>query len=338
MIWSFMHFFMLRKAGFSLTIALTDTAINNGLLVFIALLLITILQHYRPQKNRYLNLLVWCTVLSLTWRAIVGLSLGNLFEEILSDDGISYGQYLDASMIYRFNIAFLICCCASLLALFYFNHQEQMENEKRRQLSEQSIRDAELYKLRQQLQPHFLFNSLNSISALAGSQPDAARKMIQQLSDFLRGTIRKDELQSVTVQEELNHLSLYLDIEKVRFGHRLSTSVDIEENCKIMQIPPMVLQPIVENAIKFGLYDTTDPITITVNVYCKDELLHIEVTNPFDPGSSLHRQGTGFGVSSLQRRLYLLFARNDLVTTETRENLYTIIVKIPQHDKSNTGR
>jgi LytS/YehU family sensor histidine kinase len=172
---------------------------------------------------------------------------------------------------------------------------------------------------------------------LAGSQPDAARKMIQQLSDFLRGTIRKDELQSVSVDEELNHLSLYLDIEKVRFGHRLSTSVEIEEGCRSMQIPPMVLQPIVENAIKFGLYDTTEPITITVKVYCQDELLSIEVTNPFDPGSSLHRQGTGFGVSSLQRRLYLLFARNDLVTTETKEDLYTITVKIPQHDKSNTG-
>lgn len=321
-----------------MTIAASDTLINNGLLVAIALLLIIILQHYRPQKNRYLNLLVWCTVLSLTWRAIVGLSLGLLFRGSSASDGILYSDYLDASMIYRFNIAFLVCSCASLLALFYFNHQEQLENEKRRQLSEQSIREAELFNLRQQLQPHFLFNSLNSISALAGNQPEAARKMIQQLSDFLRGTIRKDELQSVSVEEELNHLSLYLDIEKVRFGHRLSTSVNIQEQCRSMQIPPMVLQPIVENAIKFGLYDTTEPITITVKVYCDEELLHIEVTNPYDPESSLHRQGTGFGVSSLQRRMYLLFGRHDLVITDTQSNLYTITVKIPQHDKSNTGR
>jgi uncharacterized membrane-anchored protein len=123
-----MQFFMLRKAGFSMTIAFTDTLINNGLLVLIALLLITILQHYRPQKNRYLNLLVWCTVLSLTWRAIVGLTLGNIFEDSLSADGTNYSDYLDASMVYRFNIAFLVCSCASLLALFYLNNQEKLEN------------------------------------------------------------------------------------------------------------------------------------------------------------------------------------------------------------------
>jgi two-component system LytT family sensor kinase len=87
-------------------------------------------------------------------------------------------------------------------------------------------------KLRQQLQPHFLFNSLNSISALAGSQPEKARHMIQQLSDFLRGTLKRDEQQSVTLEEELHHLQLYLDIEKVRFGSRLQTDIQVEEEVK----------------------------------------------------------------------------------------------------------
>ncbi|MGL1273916.1 histidine kinase, partial [Vibrio parahaemolyticus] len=84
-------------------------------------------------------------------------------------------------------------------------------------------------KLRQQLQPHFLFNSLNSISALIISQPEKARHMIQQLSDFLRGTLKKEEQQWNSLQEEMQYLQLYLDIEKVRFGHRLHTNIIMNE-------------------------------------------------------------------------------------------------------------
>ena len=118
-------------------------------------------------------------------------------------------------------------------------------------------KESELFKLRQQLQPHFLFNSLNSINALIGNRPDEARKMVQQLSDFLRGTIKKEETQWVTLQEEMQYLQLYLDIEKVRFGNRLSTAIEIGEDVSEMTLPALILQPIVENAIKFGLYDTT---------------------------------------------------------------------------------
>src|SRR5258708_40173562 len=105
-----------------------------------------------------------------------------------------------------------------------------------------------------------LFNSINSISAITGSKPEQARKMIQQLSDFLRGNLKKEEQQWVPLSEELQYLELYLDIEKVRFGHRLSTEISCEEGCLGLKLPPMLLQPIVENAIKFGLYDTTDAV------------------------------------------------------------------------------
>ncbi len=106
-----------------------------------------------------------------------------------------------------------------------------MRRKNKRKLNKEALqlrqlaKDAELYKLRQQLQPHFLFNSLNSISALVTSRPEQARKMIQQLSDFLRGTLKKEENQWITLEEELQHLELYLDIEKVRFGHRLHTEL-----------------------------------------------------------------------------------------------------------------
>src|SRR6185503_5375214 len=110
-----------------------------------------------------------------------------------------------------------------------------------------------------------------------------ARKMVQQLSDFLRGTIKKEEHQQVTLQEELQYLQLYLEIEKVRFGNRLATNIGIDESTFSMKLPALLLQPIVENAIKFGLYDTTGETLIRLSAGIKGNELLIRVENPFDP-------------------------------------------------------
>jgi two-component system, LytTR family, sensor kinase len=154
--------------------------------------------------------------------------------------------------------------------------------------------------------------------------------MVQQLSDFLRGTLKKEETQWVTLQEELQYLQLYLDIEKVRFGNRLATIIQVDESLKALKLPALLLQPIMENAIKFGLYDTTGEITIELKALSTDGNLLISVQNPFDPETSSPNKGTGFGLKSVQRRLYLLFARNDLLTTEIKENYFITHVKIPQ--------
>jgi two-component system LytT family sensor kinase len=123
---------------------------------------------------------------------------------------------------------------------------------------------------------------------------------------------------------------LYLEIEKVRFGNRLSTSFETSEEALQMKIPAMLLQPLVENAIKFGLYDTTGETIISVTAKADAGMLLITVQNPFDPETSSPRQGTGFGLNSVQRRLYLLFARSDLLITDTTGNVFTTTIKIPQ--------
>src|SRR5438094_1144172 len=129
-----------------------------------------------------------------------------------------------------------------MLSLLWYTQQSQQADTQRKLDMERLAREAELNKLRQQLQPHFLFNSLNSISALTGSQPEKARHMIQQLSDFLRGTLRKEDNQWSTLKEELEYLQLYLDIEKVRFGYRLQTNVECEQEALQMKLPSLLLQ------------------------------------------------------------------------------------------------
>ena len=237
---------------------------------------------------------------------------------------------LHLSLSIRFSIAFLLLGCITMISILWYNQQEQKEQEDRKTDAEKLTKEAELFKLRQQLQPHFLFNSLNSINALIGNRPQEARKMVQQLSDFLRGTIKKEETQWVTLQEELQYLELYLDIEKVRFGNRLATEIEIDENTQQLKLPALLLQPIVENAIKFGLYDTTGDTVIRLYAAKEENDLVIRVLNPFDPETSSPKLGIGFGLKSIQRRLYLLFARTDLLMTDAKQNIFTTIVKIPQ--------
>ena len=218
----------------------------------------------------------------------------------------------------------------SMVSLLWYTQEEQQTMSERKADSERLSREAELFKLRQQLQPHFLFNSLNSISALTGSQPEKARHMIQQLSDFLRGTLKKDDQQWSTLEEEIQYLRLYLDIEKVRFGYRLQTEIIYPEEILSLKLPALLLQPVVENAIKFGLYDTYGNVLITLKATKENNYLKIIVQNPFDPETSQPLKGTGFGLSSIQRRLFLLFARQDLLTTEKNGEYFITTILIPQ--------
>jgi two-component system, LytTR family, sensor kinase len=310
-------------------IALTESGFTSLLLAVFCSLLSNTLRFYRPEKEPAVYIFVWCLILAGLW-----LLIGYQFLRLLFGDQPAYLNFLQESLPIRFGLAFLLLGWVAMFSALWYNRQEQREQEQRKADAERLAREAELYKLRQQLHPHFLFNSLNSISALIGSRPAEARKMIHQLSDFLRGTLKKEEEQWVSLTEELAHLQLYLDIEKVRFGHRLSTCIECDEFCGGRQLPSMLLQPVVENAIKFGLYDTIGTVTISIRAFLEDNLLIISVQNPFDPQTSRPNKGAGFGLSGVQRRLYLLFARNDLLQTRADGELFTTTLKIPQHETS----
>jgi two-component system LytT family sensor kinase len=319
------HVVVLHWFGLPWNVAMIDSGITNAILLLSSLLVMNTLRYYLPRGGQYIN--IFCLVLLLT---IVGLLISKGLLKITA--GCLYPPYLDMlhhSLPIRFSMGLLLLGCITLICILWYNQLEQKENELRKSDAEKMTKEAELFKLRQQLQPHFLFNSLNSINALIGSRPEEARKMVQQLSDFLRGTLKKEETQWVTMQEELQYLQLYLDIEKVRFGNRLETRIECEEGIAKLRIPTLLLQPIMENAIKFGLYDTTGETVIRLEAKKSEHEMVIRVMNPFDPETSSPKQGTGFGLKSVQRRLYLLFARNDLLKTEVDGNIFTTIVRIP---------
>lgn len=324
LVWSLVHVAILHNWQLTWGSAINDAIVSNVLLAAACWLTSNNLRYYRPRKGRYAYMIILCAALSGLWVFIVKLVMQQLYT---SDT--TYLNFLSISLPVRFIIALLATGCVALISLLWYTQEEQTELEQRSLAAAQLAKDAELYKLRQQLQPHFLFNSLNSISALVALRPEQARKMIQQLSDFLRGTLKKEENQWITLEEELEHLALYLEIEKVRFGHRLHTEVDYDSSAAGFRIPHMLLQPVVENAIKFGLYDTTGEVTIRIKATTTDSELQVVVQNPFDPETSSPRHGTGFGLTSVQRRLYLLYARTDLLQTTAEQATFTTVIKIP---------
>jgi two-component system LytT family sensor kinase len=325
LIWASLHAVLLWWIGFDWRVAVTDSGVYNGLSAFACLLLCFVMQFYLPQEERYWYILFISILLS----SLIAFAGKYTLQAIYENDA-SYQSMLRYSLPIRWGIAFLLIVCMSMIGVLWYSFQDQQETEKRKNDAETLSKEAELFALRRQLQPHFLFNSLNSISALVGSRPQEARNMIQQLSDFLRGTIKKEENKTVPLAEEMQHLQLYLAIEQVRFGHRLNTQISTSEESNAMKIPALILQPIVENAIKFGLYDTIGNVTISIDVATQNNQLIITIKNPYDPETAQPHKGEGFGLSSVQRRLYLLYARNDLVQTETENNFFTTTVKIPQ--------
>lgn len=320
-----MQFIILNELAIDSQDAVIDSIMGTVGLAVICLFISNNMKYYLPRREKYWYILVVSVVGSSIWvlaqRGIFGLML---------DENDVYLEMVGYTWRIRFVAGFLLISSMSMFSLLWYNQQEQKEINSRNSEIEKLNKEAELFKLRQQLQPHFLFNSLNSISALTVSNPGKAREMIHQLSDFLRGTLKKDEQQWNTLEEELQHLGLYLEIEKVRFGNRLQTSIHCSDDIKQFKLPALLLQPVVENAIKFGLYDTTGEVLIKLEASSIENNLKIVVQNPFDPETAQPTKGAGFGLSSIQRRLFLLFARKDLMKIKKDDQHFITTILIPQ--------
>jgi len=194
--------------------------------------------------------------------------------------------------------------------------------------------EAQLKMLRYQLNPHFLFNTLNAISTLILEQnTELANRMVTKLSSFLRYSLDNDPMQKITLQQELQALQLYLDIEKVRFEARLSLQVDVEEAAKNALIPSLLLQPLIENAIKYGIAraEGGGHLKISARVFAGDLLMEVsddgpgcELVNNDIPGAK------GVGLRNTRERLAALYgAEHSIRLSQTDPHGLTISIRIP---------
>ena len=189
-------------------------------------------------------------------------------------------------------------------------------------------REAELRALKAQINPHFLFNCLNSITALTTSDPGRAREMCIRLGDFLRNTLGLGERESVAWHEELDLAQAYLDVEQVRFGSRLQVQVEVDEACADCLVPPLILQPLIENAVKHGIATLVDGGIIHLRSHVRDGLLEVSVENGFDPESPAPRR-SGLGLRNVRTRLERRFGSQATLIAHPRENRFRAEFAVP---------
>jgi len=189
-------------------------------------------------------------------------------------------------------------------------------------------RDAELKALKAQINPHFLFNSLNSISALTSIDPVRARDMCVLLGDFLRLTLGLGEKTAVRFSEELDLLQKYMAIEKVRFGERLNMHEEIQEESKICWLPPLLLQPLVENAVKHGIAGLPEGGEIRLVAQRENGRLAILVENSWDPEAPPRRSG-GLGLKNVQRRLEARYGKDASLRVNAEGELFQVSLSLP---------
>jgi sensor histidine kinase YesM len=239
-----------------------------------------------------------------------------------------YAGYWDATFPYRVGTGVFIY---GLIVLSYFlfvslyNLSEKNAKEAR---LESLVKETELKMLRSQINPHFLFNSLNSISSLTITDPEKARDMVVKLSEFMRYALSRKDEQPVSLKNELENLRLYLDIEKVRFGDKLTIEETIDPACLDFKIPVMLLQPLYENAIKHGVYESTESVRIVTHAKFSDGYFEISITNNYEPGPSL-KKGTGTGLLNVTRRLELFYGNRGSVKTSKENGIYTVTLYLP---------
>ncbi len=205
---------------------------------------------------------------------------------------------------------FIISWASLYLTLSYASKVRTVERKAARYA--QAAQDAELRSLRYQVNPHFLFNTLNSLSTLVmRSQPGEAEKMILNLSKFYRTSLSGDPLEDVPLSDEVHLQNLYLDIESVRFPKRLKTKIDIPDDLMNMLVPGLILQPLVENAIKHGVSRSKRPVTIEISARSEDDHLILTVTD--DGEGTKETDGddriSGIGLANVRDRLETRFGR-----------------------------
>lgn len=207
-------------------------------------------------------------------------------------------------------------------------YENAAAGERRILRSEIAAREAELRALRAQIDPHFLFNSLNSISGLVGVDPSGARGMAQRLGDFLRDSLTVGGIGRIALDREVALVRQYLEIEQVRFGARLQVSTVVSPPAGTTQVPALLLQPLVENAVRHGIATCVDGGEVRILAERAGDAVVIIVENPRDPEARV-RKGTGLGLDIVRRRLRAAFGDEASLVVDAGELRYRVTVTVP---------
>ena len=323
---TFLYFFY----GATIYLAIVDSFIYSMFYGVIGLGLWYAVKYSQMETNNVGSLIMnHLTAVAIT--LVVWLLFGYNSLKVIPVIGEGYTEFFNKTMIWRIftgMMLYILIVLVYYLIMYYANYVEKINAENELKTN---VKVAELNALKSQINPHFLFNSLNSISALTVSESAKAQDMILKLSDFLRFSIAENPDAMRSFSSEVDNISRYLDIEKVRFGERLIIKHDIAKKCHTALVPSLILQPIVENAVKHGLSETLEAVEIKITADCFHGFLKIQVENNYDSDKPKSKSSSGIGLQNIAQRMKLVYGREDLMRVGVDGNRFLVTLSFPQN-------
>ena len=314
--------------GFPTSVIVADALLTNLFFGFLGLLAWYPTRYIPFQKQSPIYSILAHVVAGLvvlfTWMIITVGLLNTLFpakEEYL--------EFLNGSLAWRAMMGALVYLVLVLVYYLASSAQKLQERTRQEEQLKNLVRETELNMLKSQINPHFLFNSLNSISSLTMSSPEEARDMIIRLSDFLRYSLKHRENEYVPLREELGRMKDYLAIEKIRFGDKLHYEFNIHSACEGFPVPTMIFQPLFENAIRHSVYESTEPVNIRFDCVPEQDVMKTVVSNYYDPGVPT-RKGTGVGLQNVRQRIELAYEGKGLVRWKAEQGVFEVTILFPR--------
>ena len=264
-------------------------------------------------------------VTSAVW-VLAGAGLARLLSSISAWTDMAALYARELLPLFAAGVLLYLLCVA--LQYLFLSFEAARQAERREAELRNLAREAELAALKARVQPHFLFNSLNAIAALVSRDPQQAREMCVALSDFLRSSLAVGERSNVTLAEEMNLARRYLDVERVRFGDRLRVAEDLDPDAEECRIPPLLLQPLVENAVLHGISTLVEGGVIRLETARSARRLRILVENPYDPQTPARSPG-GLGEKLVRERIAAVYGQEALFASRSVDGRHVAVLSIP---------
>ena len=248
---------------------------------------------------------------------------------LISLGNAEYRYYLNISLWWKALEGMLLYAVAVLVYYLYVYVEQLNEKAANEIRLNRLLKDGELNLLKSQINPHFLFNSMNSVNSLIIKNPEQAQKMLVGLSDYLRYAVLATHREYSYMADEMENIVRYLSIEQLRFGDKLRYEPDIDPSALTVEIPAMLLQPLFENAIKHGVYESLEAVRIVAKITKEDQYLNIEINNDFDEEGISQKKGSGTGLQNIRERLRLQYGTSATMQAKAEKGVFTVVVKVP---------
>lgn len=297
--------------------------------ISICSIIIFLLWIFKPEKMAFLAFIV---IIGIASGTLIGLQIGSfLLQQFFSI--VLKQQEISSLRAYILAITFGI-----ILSYFFYSKsrlrvtEEEIQQERIKRLSsEKEALEANLRLLQAQIEPHFLFNTLSNILSLIDTDPANGKSMLVDLIHYLRTSLSRTFPDPTTLDQEMDMIKAYLSIQKIRMGERLHFKIELPDAVRQHPFPPMLLQPLVENAVKHGLEPKMEGGEIMIKAMEEDDLIRIEVMDTGCGFSSHHKAGVGIG--NVRERIELLYGeKGRLVIEENKPNGVRAIIEVPKHD------